>query len=39
MPARPWFEGIGYDLRFAWRGLQRDRGFAIIAVATMTRVK
>jgi putative ABC transport system permease protein len=29
-------EAIVYDLRFAWRGLRRDRAFTLIAIATLT---
>jgi hypothetical protein len=30
-----WIEGLFYDLRFAMRGLWRDRAFALAAVATL----
>ena len=29
-------EAIVYDLRFAWRGLRRDRAFTLTAIATLT---
>src|SRR5580658_7210973 len=29
-------ETIVYDLRFAWRGLRRDRAFTLTAIATLT---
>ena len=29
-------EAAGYDLRFAWRGLCRDRAFTLTAIATLT---
>ncbi|MEI9811911.1 MAG: permease prefix domain 1-containing protein [Acidobacteriota bacterium] len=31
----PWLEGIAYDLRFAIRGLRRDRGFTLTAVVML----
>jgi hypothetical protein len=31
-------EAIVYDLRFAWRGLRRDRAFTLTAIATLTLV-
>ncbi len=31
----PWLEGLFYDLRFALRGLRRDRSFSITAIATL----
>jgi hypothetical protein len=33
--AWPWFESVAYDLRFALRGLLRDRSFALTAVAML----
>ena len=31
----PWLEGLVYDLRFALRGLRRDRAFTLAAIATL----
>ena len=31
----PWLEGLFYDLRFAIRGLRRDRGFTAAAIAML----
>src|ERR1700676_3295967 len=31
----PWLEGLFYDLRFALRGLLRDRSFALTAIAML----
>jgi putative ABC transport system permease protein len=31
----PWLEGIFYDLRFALRGLKRDRAFTLAAIAML----
>ena len=39
MPAVPFptqLETIVYDLRFAWRGLRRDRAFTLTAIAMLT---
>src|ERR1700733_14912290 len=33
--ALPLLEGLFYDLRFAFRGLRRDRAFALAAIATL----
>ena len=33
---RTQLEAIVYDLRFAWRGLRRDRAFTLTAIATLT---
>src|SRR5580704_14201095 len=30
------FEAIVYDLRFAWRGLRRDRAYTLTAITTLT---
>jgi predicted permease len=30
-----WFEDFTQDVRYGWRGLQRDRSFAIVAVLTL----
>lgn len=30
-----WFEDLSQDVRYGWRGLQRNRGFAIVAVVTL----
>jgi putative ABC transport system permease protein len=30
-----WLEGLAYDLRFAIRGLARDRGFTLTAITTL----
>jgi macrolide transport system ATP-binding/permease protein len=32
----PWLEGLFYDLRFALRGLRRDRAFTLTAIVTLT---
>jgi predicted permease len=31
----PWIEGLLYDLRFAFRGLRRDRAFTLVAITTL----
>ncbi len=31
----PWHEGLTHDLRFALRGLRRDRAFTWAAIATL----
>jgi putative ABC transport system permease protein len=31
----PWLEGLSYDLRFALRGLRRDRAFTLAAIAML----
>jgi predicted permease len=31
----PWLEGLFYDLRFAFRGLRRERAFALTAIVTL----
>jgi hypothetical protein len=31
-----WLEDLTQDLRYGWRGLRRDRSFAIVAVLTRT---
>jgi putative ABC transport system permease protein len=31
----PWIEGLLYDLRFTFRGLRRDRAFALTAIVTL----
>jgi len=31
----PWLEGLSYDLRFALRGLQRDRAFTLAAIVML----
>src|SRR5579864_9438689 len=31
----PWLEGLFYDLRFALRGLRRDRAFTLAAIAML----
>ncbi len=31
----PWHEGLTHDLRFALRGLRRDRAFTLAAIATL----
>jgi putative ABC transport system permease protein len=35
MPVSTQIEAIVYDLRFAWRGLRRDRAFTVTAIATL----
>jgi predicted permease len=30
-----WLDSLAFDLRLAWRGLRRDRGFALTAIATL----
>jgi putative ABC transport system permease protein len=32
----PWLEGLVYDLRFALRGLRRDRAFTVTAITMLT---
>src|SRR5690348_8823101 len=31
----PWLEGIAHDLRFAMRGLRRDKAFSVTAIVTL----